>query len=407
MEKKSDSNYKITNTRKSRILTVDDDHEMGTLIKMILTRAGYEVDTVLSAKAGLEYISRTAPDLILSDVMMADVDGFEFLTELRNQSISRHIPVILLTALAESSDLVKGMSLGADDFIRKPFQSAELLARVQSKISRPPVPSELLPMDIRSGLVKPEKFEEDFKKEYFRSLRNGSEGFLAYLSLSELSIIRERVGLEISPEIWKQVAQCISPSLGPTDVIGLSNGDVLGIILPDMLEATAYKLLTGFSRKIMNHTFKVGNENFRLTPSVGYTNFLSARNAADTMDRALTALDHATQHLDMEPRHYDPSMGSLAKKGKVNSFRSAAQFLEKLILPFQIGMTLIIGFILPYLIYLWMDRIGYDITPFTYLIVTISLVLTALLIWMEGFYALKKIPFLKCLGRPIHPQPLS
>lgn len=150
----------------------------------------------------------------------------------------------------------------------------------------------------------------------------------------------------------------------------------------------------------MNHTFKVGNENFRLTPSVGYTNFLSARNAADTMDRALTALDHATQHLDMEPRHYDPSMGSLAKKGKVNSFRSAAQFLEKLILPFQIGMTLIIGFILPYLIYLWMDRIGYDITPFTYLIVTISLVLTALLIWMEGFYALKKNPIPEMPGSP-------
>ncbi|HNO92992.1 MAG TPA: response regulator [Anaerolineales bacterium] len=386
-----------------KILFVDDDPEMRTLVSFILKRAGYEVELVESAAEAFQYLTHSTPNLILSDVMMADSDGFTLLDTLRKQEATRHIPVILLTALAAPSDLVKGLSLGADDYIQKPFQSAELLARIQSKINRPPMPSELVPMDIRSGLVKPEQFEEEFKKEFFRSLRNGSEGFIAFLSLSELAITRERVGMDIAPEIWKQAARSIAADLGPTDVIGLANGNLLGIILPDMLEATAHKVLVRLTRKIMNYTFVVGNERFRLTPSIGYANFLSAKNAADARNRALTALDNAIHHLDMEPRLYEPSMGSIEKKEKNSFFQSVVQVLEKLILPFQIGLTFLIGIILPYFIYRWMDFIGYDITPVAYMIVTISLVLTALLIWVEGFYALRKNPIPEPPGAPSPP----
>jgi len=389
--------------QKYKVLFVDDDHEMRTLVQLILTREGYQVELALGAAEALDYLSHSTPDLILSDVMMADMDGFTLLENLRNQAKTRHIPVILLTALADPGDLVKGMTLGADDFVRKPFQSSELLARVKAKIQRPPMPSEIIPLDIRSGLVKPDQFDAAFKKEFFRSLSNGSEGFLAYLSLSELAVTRERIGMEIGREVWKQVAECIGGDLRPTDIIGLSKGDALGIVLPDTLQVNAHNLLSTFTRKIINHTFTVGSEKMRLTPSIGYADFHTAKNAQSVQDRARKALAHAADHLDMEPRLFESFMGSPAGKVKVFPFQSARQRLEKLILPFQIGLTLLVGFVLPYFFYLWMDGAGYDITPFAYMVVTISLILTALLIWLEGFYALKKNPIPEECGSPYPP----
>ncbi len=394
----------IKNDRKIKILFVDDDHETRSLVNLILKRAGYEVELASSAKDTFTYLSTTTPDLIVSDVMMPDMDGFALLTELRKQEETKHIPVILLTALGEPNDLVKGLSLGADDFVRKPFEFAELLARIQSKINRPPMPSEMIPVDIRSGLVKPEQFSETFGKEFFRSLSNGSEGFLAYLSLSELAVTRERIGSDIGPEIWKQVAQCIEPDLRPCDVIGLgSDEDLVGIILPDTLAVTAHSLLSALTRKIIRHTFMIGTEKIRLTPSIGYANFLSAKNSQDAADRALTALDHATRHLDIQPRLYETFMGTLAKQTKASFFPSSSHVWEKMKLPFQIGLTLLLGMAAPYLVYSWMDSIGHDITDIAYVAVTCALLLTALLIWIEGFYALKPNPIPAEPGAPYPP----
>lgn len=378
--------------QKIKVLFVDDDPEMRTLVGLILKRAGYEVELTGSADEALAYLSHTTPDLVLSDVMMGGIDGFALLDTLRKRKETKHIPVILLTALAESSDLVKGLELGADDFVRKPFQSAELLARIQSKINRPPLPAEMIIRDTRSGLMKPDKFEEALKKEFFRSLSNGSEGYVAFIDLSELSVTQERMGSYITPEVWRQAAQCVNGSLGHADVLGLSRNNKLGIILPDNNEAAVHHILASFARKIVNHTFTVGNEKVRFTPSIGYTNFLSSKNIHDAFDRASTAVEDALHHLDMEPRRYEASMGSQAEKGRLNPSQYVSQIFKKLGLPLQIGLTLMVGIVLPYFLYLWMDLIGFDITPAAYMAVTISLLLTAILIWAEGYYALKKNP---------------
>jgi DNA-binding response OmpR family regulator len=118
---------------KRAILVVDDDRRMRRLLRLNLEKEGYGVTTVENGVAGLEVAELEPPDLVLLDVMMPEMDGFTFLQHLREFS---DVPVILLTAKGEERDKVRGLDLGADDYLTKPFGPAELLARVRAALRR-------------------------------------------------------------------------------------------------------------------------------------------------------------------------------------------------------------------------------------------------------------------------------
>jgi DNA-binding response OmpR family regulator len=122
--------------RKPVVLAADDDADILGLITFRLERSGY---TVLQAHDGEEAfeLARTAkPDLAILDVMMPKLDGFELTRRLRADEATKRIPIILLTARAQESDVQEGFEAGADDYIRKPFSSQELRARVQAILGR-------------------------------------------------------------------------------------------------------------------------------------------------------------------------------------------------------------------------------------------------------------------------------
>lgn len=115
------------------ILVVDDDQRMRRLLRLNLENEGYRVVTAEDDPAGLERAELEPPDLILLDVMMPEMDGFTALQRLREFS---DVPVVLLTAKGEEQDKVRGLDLGADDYLTKPFGPAELLARVRANLRR-------------------------------------------------------------------------------------------------------------------------------------------------------------------------------------------------------------------------------------------------------------------------------
>ncbi len=129
----------------SPILLVEDDHAIRLLITTVLKKAGYDVTQANDGREALARIAEAPPDLIISDVMMPHLDGFGLLTQLRADPSTRTIPLILLTARRTKDDIVSGLDLGADDYLVKPFDKDELLARVRAKIARPPVPVDMLP----------------------------------------------------------------------------------------------------------------------------------------------------------------------------------------------------------------------------------------------------------------------
>ena len=116
-----------------KILVVDDDTNICELLRLYLTKEGYQVTTANDGEEGLDKFNQVKPDMVLLDVMMPGMDGITAMTRLRQ---SRNLPVILLTAKSEDTDKVLGLNMGADDYVTKPFNPVELLARVRSQLRR-------------------------------------------------------------------------------------------------------------------------------------------------------------------------------------------------------------------------------------------------------------------------------
>ena len=115
-----------------QILVVEDEHSISNLIKINLTRAGYACDCVYDGLAAVDMLDKKPYDLVLLDIMLPGADGYEIMDYIA----PLEIPVIFLTAKASVADRVKGLRMGADDYLTKPFEIIELLARVESVLRR-------------------------------------------------------------------------------------------------------------------------------------------------------------------------------------------------------------------------------------------------------------------------------
>jgi two-component system, OmpR family, alkaline phosphatase synthesis response regulator PhoP len=120
---------------KEKILVVDDEEDILELIKYILLNEGYRVDCVPSGEEGLLKAAEN-PDLILLDLMLPGLDGLDVCRELKTNPATRQIPIIMITAKGEDADIVRGLELGAEDYITKPFSPRILLARVKVALRR-------------------------------------------------------------------------------------------------------------------------------------------------------------------------------------------------------------------------------------------------------------------------------
>jgi DNA-binding response OmpR family regulator len=122
---------------KKMILCIEDEAEMIDLIRLILTRRGFDVRGANGGKEGLEIIRRDHPDLILLDLMMPDMDGWEVYQQMKADESTKDIPVIVVTAKAQSIDKVLGLHIAkVDDYIAKPFSPQELMESVDNVLGR-------------------------------------------------------------------------------------------------------------------------------------------------------------------------------------------------------------------------------------------------------------------------------
>jgi signal transduction histidine kinase len=120
----------------SKILVVEDSKEVLNNISQILSISGYEVDTADNGKVGLEKVNKIMPDLIVSDIMMPEMDGHKFFSELKKNPVTSLIPFIFLTAKASPEAIREGMREGADDYLVKPFRAADLLDAVKARLNK-------------------------------------------------------------------------------------------------------------------------------------------------------------------------------------------------------------------------------------------------------------------------------
>lgn len=116
------------------ILVIEDEAEIAEGICTVLEHEGYQVDIAYDGQSGLAKIMEGKPDLVLLDIMLPEINGTEIIKTVRENGIS--VPVIMLTALSQSSDIINGLDSGADDYLTKPFRAGELLARIRARLRR-------------------------------------------------------------------------------------------------------------------------------------------------------------------------------------------------------------------------------------------------------------------------------
>ena len=159
-----------------RVLIVEDDRSISEVARVGLERAGYDVMVVADGRRALERFATGLVDLVVLDVMLPVVDGFEICREIRRASST---PIIMLTARADTVDVVTGLELGADDYLTKPFQPAELVARVRAVLRRGAHPER--PSVLRVGGL-------EIDEAGFRVRRDGEE---IRLSATEFKLLLE------------------------------------------------------------------------------------------------------------------------------------------------------------------------------------------------------------------------
>lgn len=121
---------------KKHICVVEDEEDILELIRFHLTKEGYTVTTAADGEAALKAVARKTPDLLLLDLMLPEVDGLEVTRQLKKNPKTAGIPIIMVTARGDESDIITGLELGADDYISKPFSMKVLIARVRTALRR-------------------------------------------------------------------------------------------------------------------------------------------------------------------------------------------------------------------------------------------------------------------------------
>ncbi|MEW8354021.1 MAG: response regulator transcription factor [Candidatus Thiodiazotropha sp.] len=145
-----------------RILLIDDDQALAAPLKEYFTRYDLELEAVTLPSEGLKRIEHSNPDLVILDIMLPEMDGFEVCRTIRKQS---SLPILMLTARGEVMDRVVGLELGADDYLAKPFEPRELVARIQNILKRsrvqPQQAEEIILGDLKLDLVRQDAYIEE------------------------------------------------------------------------------------------------------------------------------------------------------------------------------------------------------------------------------------------------------
>lgn len=152
-------------SRANQILIVEDERDIQELLQIVLTREGYSHKTAGTGEEALSQMKAPLPDLVLLDLMLPGLDGLEVCKRIKQNEATRHVPVVMLTAKGEESDVVIGLELGADDYIPKPFSPKVLTARIKAVLRRAatPDPDAQAVLQIAGLSINPDRHEASFE----------------------------------------------------------------------------------------------------------------------------------------------------------------------------------------------------------------------------------------------------
>ena len=242
--------------REMAILIVDDVPANVQFLGKLLREEGYKIAHAPNGQKALELIPRVRPDLVLMDVMMPELDGFEACRRMKEHPDMKDIPVIFLSARTESEDVLKGFRVGGVEYIHKPFNADELLVRVRNHLElvesrrliihymdelgrQNALLEELAITDSLTGLYNHSHIIERLQQEHANALRYGNALSLVMLDIDYFKKVNDTWGHQTGDSILRGVAEIIRNSIREGDIAGRYGGEEFMLLLPNTASAGA------------------------------------------------------------------------------------------------------------------------------------------------------------------------
>jgi DNA-binding response OmpR family regulator len=231
-----------------RILIADDEPAVRQLLELVLRSQGYEVLTTQNGDQLVRTAQEVIPDLVLIDLMMPHMDGYEAIRQLRNDTRTAHLPMLILTAKSTPDDVVTGFETGADDYITKPFNIPELLARIKSHLVRAARKPVLNPL---TGLPGNILLTEELKYR----LKSGALFGLLYVDLDNFKAFNDTYGPARGDRVIRLVAEVVNEAVqacgATSDFIGHIGGDDFAVLTtPEVIPEVCQRIIALFDERV-------------------------------------------------------------------------------------------------------------------------------------------------------------
>ena len=282
--------------RQYAVLAVEDDPSALELLRFNLTEAGFTTFAVDAAPKALELLQRETVDLIVCDVMLPGMDGFEFREAVLKDPVLREVAFIFLTAKSMAEDQIRGLSSGVDEYITKPFDPQVLMARIHAVLSRREMFARAARLDPLTGLANRSTLEREIRRELGRIKRYPNVACLVFVDVDNFKSVNDKLGHAEGDRVLMHLAAVLKANSRTTDVVGRYGGEEFVIFFPSTPEDKARAVI-----ERMHEGFQLGFDGFagdhRLTFSAG---LVEAPRDGDEFsalcDRADTAMYNAKRN---------------------------------------------------------------------------------------------------------------
>ena len=273
-----------------RILVVDDLPDNVEILRARLTSRGYDVITASNGQEALASVKGQPPHLVLCDVMMPGIDGFEVSRRIKQDETLPYIPIILVTALGETDSIVQGLNTGADDYITKPYQFPELEARMRAMLRIKRLQDELDQKnreledankrlkklsitDGLTGLFNHRHVHQLLHDEFERSSRTREPASVAMIDLDRFKSVNDTYGHPTGDIVLYETAKILGETAREIDMVGRYGGEEFIAILPNTDEEEAGRFAERVRAAVEAHLFRDEANEIRMTTSAGVAAF--------------------------------------------------------------------------------------------------------------------------------------
>jgi diguanylate cyclase (GGDEF)-like protein len=284
-----------TNSSPLTVLVIEDHPDQRDLLAIVLQREGYRVITAANGLEALKKLETENVQIALSDIMMPKMDGFELIKRMRSNPILKSIYLILITARIQEGDRVRGLDLGADDYITKPFSFSELLARIRvgSRVVQYQRHLEYqTQVDSLTGLFNRRAFEKKINEEFERSKRYHNPLSVLLLDIDNFKMINDTYGHHGGDAALVRISETFRERTRQSDFPSRYGGEEFVLILPETDQDSALQVAGKIHDSIRTCAFGTATRPFALTVSIGVSStsarfYSDWRELVDDADRAL------------------------------------------------------------------------------------------------------------------------